>query len=314
MLRRTFYFAGKPMPTGALLFDLPDYPHERWTAHLRKFLPTLDIRATVDAQTAADIAYCVAWKPAPGKLRGLPNLKIVFSMGAGVDGIVADPTYPRHIPLARVVDDTLAQAMSEYVVLSVLYWHRRLHDSIGLQRDKKWRQLPAPRAPQVRVGILGFGVLGHYQLSGWSATPKNVDGVRTFHGTSQLDAFLAQSDILVCLLPLTPDTRGILNAKTFAALPKDACVINAARGGHVVEDDLIKALDSGHLGGATLDVFSAEPLPATSPLWSHPKVVMTAHSAAFTDPESFMRQVATTIRRMDEGLAPENLVDFTRGY
>lgn len=312
------------MPSGALLFDLPDYPSERWTTHLRKFLPDLDIRSTVDAQSAADIVYCVAWKPAPGKLQSLPNLKIVFSMGAGVDGIVADPTYPRHIPLARVVDETLAQAMSEYVVLNVLYWQRRLHDFIGLQRVKKWRQMPAPRAPQVRVGILGFGVLGqaaaeplrvlNFQLSGWSATPKKAEGVKTFHGRDQLDAFLAQSDILVCLLPLTPDTQGILNAKTFAQLPKDACVINAARGGHVVEDDLIGALDSGHLRGATLDVFSAEPLPATSPLWGHPKVVMTAHSAAFTDPASFMRQVASTIRRMDEGLPPENLVDFARGY
>jgi glyoxylate/hydroxypyruvate reductase len=312
------------MPQGALLFDLPGLPHELWTTHLRKFLPGLDIRATVDDTTAKDITYCVAWKPAPGALAKLPNLKIVFSMGAGVDGIVADPTYPRHIPLARVVDDTLAQAMSEYVVLSVLYWHRRLHDFVALQKDKKWRQLAAPRAPDVRVGILGFGVLGqaaarpltalNYQIAGWSATPKRFDGVKTFHGPDQLPAFLGQSDILVCLLPLTPDTRGILNAKTFAALPKDACIVNAARGGHVVEDDLIQALDSGHLRGATLDVFGIEPLPATSPLWSHPKIVMTAHSAAFTDPESFMRQVADTIRRMDEGLAPENLVDFARGY
>jgi len=312
------------MPQGVLLFDLPGFPQERWTSHLRKLLPDLEIRATIDAATAGDIAYCVAWKPAPGALRSLPNLKVVFSMGAGVDGIVADPTYPRHVPLVRVVDDTLAQAMSEYVVLSVLYWHRRLHDFANLQREKRWRQLAAPRAPHVRVGILGFGVLGqaaamalnalNYQLAGWSATPKRVEGVKTFHGQEQLQPFLAQSDILVCLLPLTPETHGILNAKTFAALPKDACVINAARGGHVVEEDLIRALDSGHLRGATLDVFSAEPLPATSPLWSHPNIVMTAHSAAFTDPESFMRQVATTIRRMDEGLAPENLVDFTRGY
>lgn len=312
------------MPQGALLFDLPGFPQERWTAHLRKFLPDLDIRSTVDTATASDIAYCVAWKPAPGALRKLPNLKIVFSMGAGVDGIIADPTYPRHIPLARVVDDTLAQAMSEYVVLSVLYWHRRLHDFIDLQREKKWRQLAAPRAPDVRVGILGFGVLGqaaatalsalNYRLSGWSATPKHVEGVKTFHGQEQLQPFLAQSDILVCLLPLTDQTRGILNATTFSALPRDACVVNAARGGHVVEDDLIRALDSGHLRGAMLDVFSAEPLPASSPLWSHPKIVMTAHSAAFTDPESFMRQVANTIRRMDEGLPPENLVDFARGY
>jgi glyoxylate/hydroxypyruvate reductase A len=312
------------MPQGALLFDLPNYSHETWTNHLRRFLPGLDIRASCDDATAKDISYCVAWKPAPGALRKLPNLKIVFSMGAGVDGIIADPTYPRHIPLARVVDDTLAQAMSEYVVYSVLYWHRRMHDFAILQRESKWRQLAAPRAPFVRVGILGFGVLGqaaaralsalNYQLLGWSATPKTFDGVRTFHGTDQLQPFLSNSDILVCLLPLTPGTRGILNAKTFAALPNGACVINAARGGHLVEADLIAALDAGHLRGASLDVFNTEPLPEASPLWSHQKVVITAHSAAFTDPESFMRQVATTIQRIDQGLPPENLVDFNRGY
>ena len=312
------------MPQGALLFDLPGFPQERWTTHLRRDLPDLEICATVDAAKTDDIAYCIAWKPAPGSLRKLPNLKVVFSMGAGVDGIVADPTYPRHVPLVRVVDDTLAQAMSEYVVLSVLYWHRRLHDFAELQREKKWRQLAAPRAPHIRVGILGFGVLGqaaakalsalNYQLSGWSTTPKHIEGVKTFHGQEQLQPFLAQSDVLICLLPLTPETHGILNAKTLAALPKEACIINAARGGHVVEEDLIKALDSGHLRGATLDVFGAEPLPATSPLWSHPKIVVTAHSAAFTDPESFMRQVAAPIRRMDEGLPPENVVDFARGY
>jgi glyoxylate/hydroxypyruvate reductase A len=312
------------MPQGALLFDLPNYPAETWTTHLRRMMPELDIRSTFDEATASDIAYCVAWKPQPGMLRKLPNLKIVFSMGAGVDGIIADSTFPRHIPLARVVDDTLAQAMSEYVVFSVLYWHRRINDFVALQREAKWRQLAAPRAPSIRVGILGFGVLGqaaaralsalNYQLLGWSATPKSVEGVRTFHGQDQLTPFLNETDILVCLLPLTPDTRGILNAKAFASLPKGACVINAARGGHLIENELIEALDSGHLRGASLDVFQTEPLPATSPLWTHPNIVITAHSAAFTDPESFMRQVATTIRRLDQGLPPENLVDFARGY
>jgi glyoxylate/hydroxypyruvate reductase A len=312
------------MPQGALLFDLPNYPQETWTVHLRRLLPGIDIRTSFDDATAADIAYCISWKPQPGALRNLPNLKVVFSMGAGVDGIMADTTFPRHIPLVRVVDDTLAQAMTEYVVFNVLYWHRRMHDFIGLQRESKWRQLPAPRAPFIRVGILGFGVLGqaaaralsalNYQLAGWSATPKKFDGVRTFHGNDQLQPFLVDTDILVCLLPLTPETCGILNAKTLAMLPKDACVINAARGGHVVEADLITALDSDHLRGASLDVFNTEPLPQTSPLWQHPKVVITAHSAAFTDPASFMGQVARTIRRIDGGLPPENTVDFARGY
>jgi glyoxylate/hydroxypyruvate reductase A len=287
-------------------------------------MPELDIRTTDDDARIADIAYCVAWKPKPGSLARLPNLKVVFSMGAGVDAIVTDATYPRHVPLSRVVDDTLSQAMTEYVVLNVLYWHRRMPDLQSLQRLRKWRQIASPRAEHIRVGILGFGVLGqaaahalkplNYRLAGWSATPKHVDGVESFHGEAGLTPFLNRSDILVCLLPLTPATRGILNAKTFAELPNGACVINCARGGHLVEADLIAALDSNHLRGATLDVFQTEPLPAENPLWSHPKVVVTPHSAAVTDPAAFMRHVADTIRRMDKNLAPENLVDFTRGY
>jgi glyoxylate/hydroxypyruvate reductase A len=309
------------MPQGALLFQA-NVPHAIWTDHLRRLMPDLDIRTTDD--DPGRIAYCIAWKPEPGSLRRLPKLRAVFSMGAGVDGIVADPTYPAHVPLIRVVDDTLSQAMSEYVVLHVLYWHRRAHDLAALQRLRKWRQLLAPRADAMRVGILGFGVLGqaaaaalkplNYRLAGWSATPKHVADVKSFHGAVGLAPFLNESDILVCLLPLTPATRGILNAETFAQLPRGACVINCARGGHLVEKDLIAALDSEHLRGATLDVFATEPLPEASPLWTHPKVVVTPHAAAMTDPASFMRSVAHTIRRIEQGHPPENVVDFARGY
>ncbi len=312
------------MPKGALLFQPSGYPHEIWSNHLRRLMPDLDIRTAEDDARANDIAYCVAWKPKPGALSALQNLQIVFSMGAGVDAIVADPTYPKHVPLSRVVDPTLSQAMTEYVVLNVLYWHRRQHDLTALQNAKKWRQIVTPRAEFIRVGILGFGVLGqaaafalkplNYQLSGWSASPKSVEGVRTFHGDAGLQAFLGETDILVCLLPLTQATRGILNAKTFASLPSGACVINCARGGHLIEDDIVAALDSNHLRGATLDVFQIEPLPEASPLWTHPKIIVTPHAAAVTDPASFMGHVARTIQRMDEGLPPENLVDFARGY
>jgi len=312
------------MPQGALLFQPAGYPHELWTGHLRRLMPELDIRTAEDGARADDIAYYIAWKPKPGSLRRLPNLKVVFSLGAGVDAIVADPTYPAHVPLSRVVDDTLSQAMTEYVVLNVLSWHRRQRDLEALQKLKKWRQLAVPRAEQLRVGILGFGVLGqaaaaalkalNYQLAGWSASPKNTPGVRSFSGPGGLEPFLSQTDILVCLLPLTPATRGILNATTFAQLPKGACVINCARGGHLIEADLIAALDSGHLRGATLDVFQIEPLPETGLLWSHPKVVVTPHVAAATDAAALMRHVADTIRRMDRNLPPENLVDFARGY
>lgn len=312
------------MPQGALLFQLTGYRHELWTDHLRRLMPELEIRFPENETRVDDIVYCIAWKPQPGSLKRYPNLKVVFSMGAGVDGILADSTYPRNVPLARVVDDTLSQGMTEYVVLHTLYWHRRGADLDALQKQSKWRQIAAPRADAVRVGILGFGVLGqaaaaalkalNYQLAGWSASPKQVDGVRTFHGPEGLAPFLAQTDILVCLLPLTPETKGILNAKTFAQLPKGACIINCARGGHLIEEDLIAALDSDHLRGATLDVFQTEPLPEASPLWNHPKVVVTPHVAAMTDPESFMRNVANTIRRMDQGLDPDNVVDFNRGY
>lgn len=312
------------MPQGALLFQPIGYPHEIWTPHLRRLIPDLDIRTQDDPARRSEITYCIAWRPQPGSLAALPNLKVIFSMGAGVDAIVADKTYPRHVPLSRVVDPTLSQAMTEYVVLNVLYWHRRMSDLEGLQRQKKWRQFAIPRAPNVRVGIMGFGVLGqsaaqalkalNYQLLGWSATPKTMEGVTTFHGAAQLDDFLSRTDILVCLLPLTPETTGILNARTFAKLPKDACIINCARGGHQVEADIIAALDSGHLRGASLDVFATEPLPEASPLWTHPKIRISPHNAAMTDPASFMAHVAATIRRMDQGLPPENLVDFARGY
>lgn len=314
----------RKMPKGALLFQPIGYPHELWTPHLRRLLPDLEIRTEENPPRTDDILYCIAWKPKPGSLAALKNLQVVFSMGAGVDAIMADTTYPRHVPLSRVVDDTLSQSMTEFVVLQILYWHRRMHDLQSLQKLKKWRQIASPRAEYVRVGILGFGVLGqaaavplkalNYKLSGWSATPKQVEGVTTYHGQDQLKTFLAETDILVCLLPLTQATRGIINKSTLAALPKGAIVINCARGGHVVETDLIEALDSGHIRGATLDVFATEPLPDTNPLWSHPNVVVTPHSAAATDPAAFMAHVARTIKRLDQGLPPENLVDFARGY
>ena len=311
------------MPQGPLLFQLEGYPHEIWTDHLRRLMPDLEIRRAGDPRVD-DIVYCIAWKPEPGSLAKMKNLKVVFSMGAGVDGIVADQTYPREVPLVRVVDDTLSQSMTEYVVYQVLYWHRRMRDFENLQRAKKWRQLAAPRAEGVSVGILGFGVLGQaaaiplkalsYKLSGWSATPKQVEGVKSFYGKDGLVPFLNHTEILVCLLPLTGDTRGILNKTTFAALPPGACVINCARGGHLVEEDLIASLDANHLRGATLDVFQTEPLPETSPLWTHAKLVITPHSAAMTDPQALMVSVANTIRRLDQGLPPENTVDFARGY
>lgn len=311
--------------SGALLFYSPIDRHDLWTDHLKALLPELEVLvAPQGLERPNDIAYALVWKPSPGELSRLPRLSCVFSLGAGVDHVIADPTYPRAVPLVRVVDPSLTAGMREYVVMHVLMHHRRQHDFADLQRVKKWRQLSVPAASDVRVGILGLGVLGldaarclvgfGYEVAGWSQSRKHEPGILSFAGMEELPAFLARSDILVCLLPLTAETRGILNARTFQQLPRGAVVINAARGGHLIEDDLIAALNSGQIKAATLDVFAVEPLPEASPLWSHPKVSVTPHVASITDPRFVAKMVADNIKRLEAGEALENVVDLSRGY
>jgi glyoxylate/hydroxypyruvate reductase A len=298
-----------------------------WTGHMLAINPQLDIRIYPDQATPAqDMHYAVVWRPPHGALKSFPNLKCVFALGAGVDAIVGDPDYPRHVPLSRMIDDTLTQAMTEYVVLHVLYNHRRQRDFEALQRLSKWRYLSVKRAEDVRVGIMGLGVLGQdaaralrplgYQLAGWSQTPKSVPGVESFAGAQGLTPFLLRTDILVCLLPLTPETRGILNRGTLSQLPKGASLINVARGGHMVAEDILGLLDEGHLSGASLDVFDPEPLPPESPFWMHPRVTVTPHAAAATDPRAIARHVVSTIEAMERGEPPSarHLVDLARGY
>lgn len=312
-------------PAGALLFYSPIDRHDLWTDHLKALLPQLDVRVAPEGLARPDeIAYALVWKPSPGDLARLPRLACVFSLGAGVDHVIADPSYPKSVPLVRVVDPSLTAGMTEYVVLHVLMHHRRQSDFADLQRMRKWRQLSVPAARDVRVGILGLGVLGldaarrllgfGYQVSGWSQSRKHQPGIESFAGASELAPFLQRTDILVCLLPLTPETRGILNARTFAQLPRGAVVINAARGGHLVESDLLAALDAGQIKAATLDVFACEPLPSSSPLWAHPKVTVTPHVASITDPRFVARAVVDNIKRLEAGEALENVVDLSRGY
>ena len=271
------------------------------------------------------IDYVLSFRPPPGLLRSLPNLKVVFSLGAGVDGFLADPEFPKHIPLVRFVDTSLSTEMAQYVLLHVLLVHRSQRELDAAQKEGKWVQTMLPRRTQdTRVGILGLGEIGTvsarllvelgFAVSGWSRTPKNVPGVKSFAGAEALKPFLAQCDILICLLPLTPDTRGILNARTFAMLPKGAFVINAARGSHVVEADVIPAIDSGLLSGVALDVFQTEPLPATSPFWRHSKVTVTPHIAAISELGPSVQMVVDGIRRHQRGDALANVVDISRGY
>jgi len=279
----------------------------------------------VDPYDPAEIAYAVSFRPPPGLLATLPNLKAVFSLGAGVDGFLIDPDFPKHIPLIRFVDMSLSDEMAQFAALHVLMQHRTAPFFAAAQAQSKWRQRMLPRATaDTRVGILGLGEIGTvcaerlrdlgFVVSGWSRSRKTVAGVTSYAGAAELDAFMAGCDFLICVLPLTPDTRHILNAETFAKLPKGAYVINIARGGHLNEPDLIRALDSGHLSGATLDVFETEPLPESNPIWKHPKIIATPHIAAITSPLAATRSILAGIAALERGDRPMNIVDMGRGY
>ena len=308
-----------------VLFASEEHDPAPWREALVELIPDLDFRVGPDnIGERADIDVALAWKPAPGELTGLPNLKAILCLGAGVDALLKDTTLPTDVPIARVVDAALTAGMTEYVLYGVLHFHRGFDKMAGFQRERRWTQLPHPLTSACRVGILGLGVLGcdaaralvglGFDVAGWSRTEKTLDGVASFTGADGLDIFLGRTDILVCLLPLTADTDGILNATTLAKLPVGAYVINAARGGHTVEDDLLAALDSGHIAGAMLDVFETEPLPADHPLWAHPNVVVTPHIASLTAVESAARHLAANIRRVMGGRPLVDAVDRTVGY
>jgi len=309
-----------------LLLDIPPGWTGPWAESLRELMPDATILVNGQDEFVSEaVDYLATFRPKPGLIKSLANVKAVFSLGAGVDGIVSDPDYPKTVPLVRFVDHTLAREMAQYVVMHVLIHHRSQRHFDAYQAVNKWRQRPILRRTEdTRVGILGLGEIGtmcaerlrdlDFPVTGWSRTRKSVAGVESFAGAGELAPFLARSDILVCLLPLTGETRAILNAKTFALMPKGGFVINVARGGHLVEDDLVAAIDSGHLAGATLDVFQTEPLPASSPLWNHPKITVTPHVAAITDPRAAASSVAAGIAAHQRGDTLENLVDLKRGY
>jgi glyoxylate/hydroxypyruvate reductase A len=301
----------------------------RWRERFRRSCPGRTVALVPDDPVdPAAVRYAAVWKPPPGALAGFPNLEVVFNLGAGVDAVMADPTLP-DVPLVRVADDDLTRRMTEYVVLHVLMHHRRQRYYEDAQRQAFWGPKLQWAADAVRVGIMGMGVLGRdaaevltrigFQVAGWSRRPKVISGINCFSGETGLTHFLARTDILVCLLPLTTETRGILDARTFALLARDGVlggpvIINAGRGGLQVERDILAALDDGTLLAATLDVFEKEPLPMDSPLWSHPRVTVTPHNAADTDPDVISAYVASQIARHEGGLPLDNVVDRNSGY
>lgn len=308
-----------------VLFQSHGDDPELWRKALQQHLPDEEIRVYPDELgDPAEIDYAVAWKPPRGMLKTLPNLKAIFSLGAGVDHLASDPDLPRGVPVARMVDEGLTIGMTEFVTLSVLRHHRRLREYQELQKQHRWEELPVPVAPKRRVGIMGLGQLGadaaralvglRFDVAGWARSPKQVEGVEVYSGERGMGPFLVRTDILVCLLPLTEETRGILNRHTMGELPRGACVVNVARGGHLVEDDLLELLKTGQIAEATLDVTAREPLPEVHPFWDHPRIQITPHVAAITPPETAAEVIAQNIARMKRGEAPFPIVDFDKGY
>jgi len=295
-----------------------------WRGYIKAYDATIEFRNWPKTGPVEEIDYVLAWLPQLGDLARYPNLKAIFWLGAGVDHLLKDKELPRRVPIVRLVDEGLSAGMTEYVLLHVLRYHRRLPELEAQQREGVWRQLSYPLAKDRRIGIMGMGVLGTdaakrlislgFDVGGWSGSPKQLAGLTSFHGDGQLTAFLARSEILVCLLPLTPTTTGIINARTLAALPKGAAVINAARGGHVIDVDLIAALDRGQIAHATLDVFTTEPLPVEHPFWRHPRITLTPHVASMTPSETASRVVVEGLKALRAGRRAANIVDLTKGY
>jgi glyoxylate/hydroxypyruvate reductase A len=302
---------------------------ERWKARFDEVCPDRRVLQLPAADfDPTEVHYAAVWKPDPGELAGFPNLRVIFNLGAGVDALMADASLPK-VPLVRVAVSDLTNRMTEYVVLHVLMHHRQELYLRNSQREKRWAPKFQWPASAVSVGIMGLGTLGAnaaevlkrigFRVAGWSRSQRQIDGVECFHGRQQLDAFLRRTDILVCLLPLTPDTRHILNRDLFAKLNRNGpigapVVINAGRGGLQNEADILACLDDGTLGAASLDVFAKEPLPPDSRFWTHPKVVLTPHNAADTDADEISKYVARQIERFEAGGALENVVDPARGY
>jgi glyoxylate/hydroxypyruvate reductase len=308
----------------------PTWPTALWASAMRSEAPGLDVRTWPDGfGNVADITYAAAWLPPPNLLRSLPNLKVIFSLGAGADAILSDPTLPEGIPIVRVNEPDLTMRMTEYVVLHVLMHHRQQRRVDENQRLKRWDSFATHAASDFAIGIMGLGVMGSdsatllrdlgFKVAGWSRTRKRIKGVHCYAGAAEFDAFLNRTDVLVSLLPDTPETRGIVNAGTIAKLSRKGpfsapIFINAGRGKQQVESDLLAALDSGALHAATLDVFETEPLPPQSRLWTHPRVTVTPHFAADSEPTKICAYIARQIRRFESGAPLENTVGLARGY
>lgn len=303
-------------------------PTDTWftglIAKLKQHRCDLDWRVWTEVGDPKEIEIVLAWYPPLGTLQMFPNLKLILSLGVGVDHILQDSSLPAHVPIARLVLDQLPLQMAEYVMQSVLAFKCRVLDYRDLQQLRRWHPLFTANIHQFIVGVLGLGTIGRVvaqrlstiglSVRGWSRNPKEIEGIDCFFGNEQFNAFLSQCCVLVNLLPLTTATKGILSHTTFVALPQGAYLINVGRGQHLIEADLLRALESGQLAGACLDVFNTEPLPREHPFWSHPRIVVTPHVAAVGAIDDVVNYIIDAIARTETGSPLKYLVDRNQDY
>ncbi|WP_233805227.1 2-hydroxyacid dehydrogenase [Paraburkholderia sp. HP33-1] len=307
----------------AFLYKADPTRGAQWAKLFARKAPDLPFHIWPDLGDPAAIRYLAAWQPPEDPTRLLPNLEVVFSVGAGIDQFDLSGV-PEHVPVVRMIEPGIVDGMVEYVTQAVLTIHRDLFDYALQQQQQVWRELPLKPASECRLGVLGLGVLGTavlkrlhlfgFACAGWSRSAREIGGVDCYAGESELDAFLARTDVLICLLPLTAATRGLLDAELFAKLPRGASLIQTGRGPHLNQQDLLAALESGQLHNAILDVTDPEPLPAGHALWTHPRVRITPHIASATRPETAVEVVLENLRRHREGLPMLGQIDRTAGY
>lgn len=309
--------------TETLVFASAVDPVEPWRQALEALVPDLRVRTPEEVGPEDDVRYALVWKPPAGFFARHPGLRLVTILGAGADALVGRDDLP-DVPVARLSDPEMARMMTHYVLFAVLRYARDIPTFEAAKRAGRWHYVHPREAREIRVGVLGLGQLGSaaagelarqgFSVAGWSRTPKALPGIACHAGEDALIPFLAQTEILVVMLPLTPQTRRLIGAAEIAALPPGAKLVNVSRGAVIDEAALVAALRSGHVGAATLDVFETEPLAPGHPLWAMETVLVTPHLASVALPASAARQIAGNIGRVRTGQGPEHCVDITQGY